>query len=50
MWELVDLPSNCITIFYKWILHKKYIVDGSLVQHKACLVVQGLKKKTQHGL
>ena len=45
-WKLVDLPSGCKTIGYKWVLRKKLKLDGSINKFKARLVAKGFKQKT----
>ena len=48
-WKLVDLPSGCKTIGYKWVLRKKLKLDGSIDKFKARLVAKGFKKKADLG-
>ncbi|GKC30828.1 retrovirus-related pol polyprotein from transposon TNT 1-94, partial [Tanacetum coccineum] len=37
-WELVDLPSGCNHLGYKWIFKKKMKADGTIDKYKARLV------------
>ena len=39
-WKLVDLPLGC-----KWVLRKKFKLDGSIDKFKARLVAKGFKQK-----
>ena len=34
-WELVDLPSSCKPLGYKWIFKRKLKADGSIDKYKA---------------
>jgi hypothetical protein len=40
-WKLVDLPFGTKPIDYKWVFKNKYILDGSLENHKARLMEKG---------
>jgi hypothetical protein len=44
-WELVDLPSGCKPLGYKWIFKRKIKADGSIDKYKARLVVKSYKQK-----
>jgi hypothetical protein len=44
-WELVDLPSGCKPLGYKWIFKRKMKADGSIDKYKARLVVKSYKQK-----
>ena len=44
-WELVDLPLGAKPISYKWILKRKYLLDGSIEKYKARLVAKGFSQK-----
>ncbi|KAK9194952.1 hypothetical protein WN943_003067 [Citrus x changshan-huyou] len=39
-WELVDLPSGCKPLGYKWIFKRKMKADGSIDKYKARLVIK----------
>ncbi|GJR87318.1 retrovirus-related pol polyprotein from transposon TNT 1-94 [Tanacetum coccineum] len=43
-WELVDLPSGCKPLGYKWIFKKKVKVDGTIDKYKARLVIKGYRQ------
>ena len=40
-WELVPCPPSWQVIGVKWVFKTKYLSDGSLDKHKACLVAKG---------
>ena len=40
-WELAPCPSSWQLIDVKWVFKNKYLSDGSLDKHKACLVAEG---------
>ena len=40
-WELVPHPPSWQVIGVKWVYKAKYLSDGSLDKHKACLVAKG---------
>ena len=40
-WELVSRPPSWQVIGVKWVFKTKYLSDGSLDKHKACLVAKG---------
>ena len=40
-WELVPCPPSWQVIGVKWVFKAKYLHDGSLDKHKACLVAKG---------
>ena len=44
-WKLVDLPTSCKTIGYKWVLRRKLKSDGTIDKYKARLVTKGIKQK-----
>ena len=44
-WVLVDLPQNSKPIGFKWVLRRKYAMDGSLLTFKARLVAKKLRQK-----
>ncbi|GJY28762.1 zinc finger, CCHC-type containing protein [Tanacetum coccineum] len=46
-WVLVDLPSGCKPLSYKWIFKRKLKVDGTIEKFKAWLVIQGFKQKSR---
>ena len=41
IWELTDLPKDRKAIGCKWVLRRKFKVDGSLERYKARLVAKG---------
>ncbi|KAM1963132.1 hypothetical protein ACFX16_023336 [Malus domestica] len=45
VWELVDLPNGRKPIGCKWVLRKKYKLDGTLDKFKARLVAKGYTQK-----
>ncbi|GMP77212.1 hypothetical protein CsSME_00033565 [Camellia sinensis var. sinensis] len=45
IWELTDLPNGRKAIGCKWILTKKFKVDGSLEKYKARLVAKGFTQQ-----
>ena len=40
-WDLCPLPKGRKLVWYKWIYHTKYAIDGSIDKHKAHLVAKG---------
>ncbi|KAH9670173.1 hypothetical protein KPL70_016878 [Citrus sinensis] len=44
-WELVDLPSGCKPLGYKWIFKRKMKADGSIDKYKARLVIKGYRQR-----
>ena len=44
-WELVDLPSRCKPLGYKWIFKRKMKADGTIDKYKAQLVIKGYKQR-----
>ncbi|CAH9079448.1 unnamed protein product [Cuscuta europaea] len=42
-WELVSFDSSKNVVGSKWIYKTKYMSDGFIERHKACMVSQGLK-------
>ena len=40
-WDLVPCPPSQKVIGVKWVFKTKYLSDGSLDKHKACLVARG---------
>lgn len=44
-WKLVDLPTGCKTIGYKWVLRRKLKPNGTIDKYKARLVAKGFKQK-----
>ena len=43
--EMVDLPSGCKPLGYKWIFKKKMKADGSIDKYNARLVIKGYRQK-----
>jgi hypothetical protein len=43
-WELVKLPAGRKAISSKWVFKVKCNANGSIEQHKACLVTQGFSQ------
>ncbi|GJR00274.1 retrovirus-related pol polyprotein from transposon TNT 1-94 [Tanacetum coccineum] len=44
-WELVDLPTGCKPLGYKWIFKKKMKADGTIAKHKARLVIKEFRQR-----
>ncbi|KAD2806293.1 hypothetical protein E3N88_39670 [Mikania micrantha] len=44
-WELVDLPSGCKPLGYRWIFRRKMKADGSIDKYKERLVIKGFRQK-----
>lgn len=44
-WSLVDLPKDKKAIGLKWVFKTKYNPDGTLLKHKARLVVKGYSQR-----
>ena len=44
-WELVPCPPNQKVIGVKWVYKRKFLSDGSLDKHKACLVAKGYAQR-----
>ncbi|GKD60937.1 retrovirus-related pol polyprotein from transposon TNT 1-94, partial [Tanacetum coccineum] len=44
VWELVDLPSGCKPLGYKWIFKKKMKSNGTIDKYKARLVIKGFRQ------
>ena len=44
-WELVPCPPSWQVIGVKWVFKTKYLTDGSLDKHKACLVAKGYAQR-----
>lgn len=42
-WKLVDLPPGCKIIRYKWVLKKKFKLNGTIDKYKVKLVTKGFK-------
>lgn len=40
-WDLCLLPRGRKLVQCKWIYHTKFVANGSINKHKACLVVMG---------
>ena len=45
VWVLTDLPNGRKAIGCKWVLRKKFKVDGSLEKYKARLVAKGFTQQ-----
>ena len=45
VWELTDLPKDRKAIGCKWVLRRKFKVDGSLERYKARLVAKGYNQQ-----
>ena len=43
--ELVDIPSRCKPLGYKWIFKRKMKADGSIDKYKARLVIKGYRQR-----
>ncbi|GJX70261.1 retrotransposon protein, putative, ty1-copia subclass [Tanacetum coccineum] len=41
VWNLVDLPPNCMTVGSKWLFKKKTDIDGNIHTYEARLVAKG---------
>ncbi|KAD4585600.1 hypothetical protein E3N88_23201 [Mikania micrantha] len=44
-WELLDLPSGCKPLGYRWIFKRKKKADVSIDKYKARLVIKGFRQK-----
>ena len=40
-WELAPFPPSCKVIGAKWVFKTKFLSNGSLDKHKACLAAKG---------
>lgn len=40
-WELCPLPKGRKMVWFHWLYHTKYAIDGSIDKYKACLVAKG---------
>lgn len=42
--DFVPLPKGCKLIHWKWVYKNKYVADGYVHKHKACLVAKGFSQ------
>ncbi|GJR08974.1 hypothetical protein Tco_0791626 [Tanacetum coccineum] len=47
-WELVDLPSGCKPLAYRWIFKKKMKANGTIDKYKARLVIKAIRNLEIH--
>ena len=43
-WKLVNLPSGCKLLCFKWVFKRKMKVDGSIDKYKARLVIKDYRQ------